>query len=113
MPTTGPVSGAALANEISVTLQAQQIFENAVSQLNSIVSNALDAQNQLTTSAMVTTAGQKFGSKVVQWCEDFDDLRGTLQWMAQQLGDTAHQLQASNQAAVEAAAQLPAFGSFG
>jgi hypothetical protein len=60
---------------------------------------------------MVTTAGAKFGGAVVQWTEDFDDLRNTLNWMATQLGDTAQQLQASNQQSLEMAASLPSFGS--
>lgn len=99
-------------NEIHVTLQAQQAFEEAVSALNRIVSEVFDSQTQLTTNAMVTTAGQRFGGAVVQWTQDFDDLRNTLNWMAQQLGDTAQQLQASNQQSYEMAASLPSFGSF-
>ena len=108
MPTTGNVT----QNEITVTLQAQQAFEQAVTALNSIVSQVFDSQSQLTSSGMVTTAGQRFGGAVVQWTEDFDDLRSTLNWMAQQLGDTAQALQASNQQSYEMAASLPAFGSF-
>ena len=53
---------------------------------------------------MVTTAGERFGMAVVQWTQDFEDLRSTLNWMAQQLGDTALQLQRSNQQGMEMAA---------
>jgi hypothetical protein len=100
-------------NEINVTLQAQQAFEEAVAALTSIVSEVFDSQQQLTTNAMVTTAGERFGGAVVQWAEDFEDLRSSLNWMAQQLGDTAQQLQRSNQQGVEMAAALPQFGSSG
>jgi hypothetical protein len=108
MPATGNVT----QNEINVTLQAQQAFEQAVTALTSIVSSVFDSQSQLTSSGMVTTAGQRFGGAVVQWTEDFDDIRNTLNWMAQQLGDTAQQLQSSNQQSYEMAASLPAAGGF-
>jgi hypothetical protein len=109
MSTTGSVT----ANEINVTLQAQQAFEEAVTALTSIASSVFDAQSQLTSNGMVTTAGQRFGGAVVQWVEDFEDIRNTMKWMAQQLGDTAQQLQASNQQSEEMAASLPTAGSFG
>jgi uncharacterized protein YukE len=108
MPTAGPVT----QNEITVTYQAQQAFEDAVTALTNIVSSVFDSQQQLTTDGMVTSAGARFGGAVVQWTEDFEDIRGTLAWMAQQLGDTAQQMQSTNQQATEAAAALPAFGSF-
>jgi hypothetical protein len=107
MSTTGAVT----QNEINVTLQAQQAFEQAVSALTSIVSEVFDSQSQLTSNGMVTTAGARFGGAVVQWTEDFEDLRSTLNWMAQQLGDTAKGLQAGNQQSYEMAAALPGFGS--
>jgi hypothetical protein len=100
-----------LANEINVTLQAQQAFEQAVAALTSIVTEVFTSQQQLTTNAMVTTAGQRFGGVVVRWTEDFEDLRSTLNWMAQQLGDTALQLQKGNQQSAEMAAALPQFGA--
>src|SRR5579875_1020502 len=98
-----PTSGNVTQNEINVTLQAQQAFEQAVTALTSIVSEVFDSQSQLTISGMVTTAGQRFGGAVVQWTEDFEDLRSTLNWMAQQLGDTAQALQSSNQQSYEMA----------
>lgn len=108
MPTTGVVT----QNEINVTLQAQQAFEQAVTALTSIVSEVFDSQSQLTSGGMVTTAGARFGGAVVKWTEDFNDLRSTLNWMAQQLGDTARLLQSSDQQSYEMAASLPSFGSF-
>ena len=111
MPTgnTAPIT----QNEINVTLQAQDAFQTAVGDLTSIVSEAFDSGSTLSSNAMVTTAGEKFGGAVVQWVEDFEDMRSTLQWMATQLGDTAQQLQAGNQQSYEMAAALPAFGSSG
>jgi hypothetical protein len=58
---------------------------------------------------MVTTAGERFGMAVVQWTQDFEDLRSTLNWMSVQLGDTAAKLRASNQQGEEMAAALPTF----
>jgi hypothetical protein len=107
-----PASGSVTANEINVTLRAQGEFENAVSQIRSIVSNVLESGNQLTTTAMITTAGAKFGGVVSQWCESASDIVNTLNWMTEQLGSTAQQLQAGNQQAEEMAAALPAAGNF-
>jgi uncharacterized protein YukE len=109
MPASGPVT----ANEITVTLQAQSEFENAVSQIRSIVSNVLESGNQLTTTAMITTAGAKFGGVVQEWCQSASDIVNTLNWMGEQLGSTAQQLQAGNQQAEEMAAAMPAAGNFG
>jgi hypothetical protein len=109
MPTGN--TAAVTQNEINVTLQAQQAFEQAVSSLTQIVTGVFESQQQLTTNGMVTTAGERFGGAVVQWTEDFDDLRNSLNWMAQQLGDTALQLQRSNQQGEEMAAAMPSFGS--
>ena len=110
MPTTGNVT----QNEINVTLQAQQAFQEAVTALNSIVSSVLDAKSQLTTTAMVTTAGAAYGNAVVAWCEDFDDIRTTMQFMSDQLGQTAQQLQKGNQENADQASSLlqglPNFG---
>jgi uncharacterized protein YukE len=109
MPATGPVT----ANEINVTLQAQNAVENAVSQIKTIISNVLESGQQLSTTAMVTTAGAKFGSVVGQWAESATDIINVLNWMAEQLGSTAHQLQAGNQQAEEMAAAVPVIGNFG
>jgi uncharacterized protein YukE len=105
-------TGAVTSNEINVTLQAQNAFENAVSQIKSIISNVLESGQQLSTSAMITTAGAKFGSVVQQWTESATDIVNVLNWMAQQLGATAQQLQAGNQQSEEMAASLPAMGNF-
>jgi hypothetical protein len=105
---TAPVT----ANEISVTQHAQQDFDTAVSQLNTIASTVNDAGVNLTQTGMVTTAGQAFNNAVQMWYEDFLDIKSTLQWMATQLGITAAALQASNQQSAEMAASLPPPGGF-
>lgn len=109
MPATGPVT----ANEINVTQQAQGEFQNAVSQIRTIISNVLESGTTLTSTAMITTAGARFGGVVSQWCESAGDIVNTLNWMAEQLGSTAQQLQAGNQQAEEMAAALPGAGNFG
>src|SRR5260370_17142539 len=85
-------TGNTLANEAQVTLKAKDAFDGAVAKLTSIVSGVFESQQQLTSTAMVTTAGERFGGVVVQWAQDFEDLRSTLNWMSQQLGDTPQQL---------------------
>jgi uncharacterized protein YukE len=109
MSPSGPVT----SNEITVTLQAQSEFQNAVSQIRSTISNVLESGNQLSTTAMITTAGAKFGGVVSQWCESASDIVNTLNWMSEQLGSTAQQLQAGNQQSEEMAAGLPGTGNFG
>jgi uncharacterized protein YaiE (UPF0345 family) len=105
-------------NTISVTQQAQEAFQTAVSDLTSIVSGVLDSNQQLTTTGMVSQAGAKFGSAIAQWTEDFNDMRGTLQWMADQLEAQWKQMVANEQNNTDLAgglanpAALPGYGSF-
>jgi uncharacterized protein YaiE (UPF0345 family) len=105
-------------NTINVTQQAQEAFQTAAGDLTSIVSGVLDSNQQLTSSAMVSQAGAKFGGAVTQWTEDFNDLRGTLQWMADQLGNQWQTMQRNEQnntdiaAGLSDPASLPGFGSF-
>jgi hypothetical protein len=100
---TAPVT----ANEINVTRQAEQAFEQSVSALNSIAAEVTGAGVNLIQTGMVTTAGQAFNQAVQMWYEDFLDIKNTLNWMAEQLGNTATALQASNQQSAEMAASLP------
>lgn len=113
MPTTNVTQ-----NTISVTQQAQQAFLTAVGDLNSILNSVTDSGTQLTSSAMVSQAGTAFGGAVMRWTEDFNDLRGTLQWMADQLEVQWRQMQANEANNVDLASGLslpvgmPVFGSF-
>lgn len=109
MTTTGNVT----ANEINVTLKAQGDFQSAAGQIQKIIGDVLDAGSNLSSSAMVTTAGAKFGSAVQQWVESATDIVKTLEWMANELGATAQQLQSGNQQSEEMAAGLPTPGNFG
>jgi hypothetical protein len=106
-------TGAVTANEINVTQQAQQAFENAVSSITTTISNVLESGTTLASSAMITTAGAKFGSVVGDWSQSASDIVNVLKWMAEQLGVTAQQLQAGNQQSEEMAAALPGTGNFG
>jgi hypothetical protein len=115
MPIQAPTTDQkVLANEIATTQHAQGAFYEAVTALTRIVSTVLDSQGQLTTSGMVTSAGAQFGTGCVQWCDDFNNLRSSLQWMGDQLGQTAQQLMAGNQQCNEMASamttNLPNFG---
>ncbi|HUZ26738.1 MAG TPA: hypothetical protein VMV07_23545 [Streptosporangiaceae bacterium] len=104
------------AATVQVTLTAQGYFEDAVKDLDMIMSQVFDSQQELTSTAMITTAGRKFGSSIIQWVNDFNDIRQTLSWMADQLGNTAQQILANEQHNLDlgsqlASAQMPA--SFG
>jgi hypothetical protein len=111
-------TGNVTQNEINATQNGQQAFEEAVNALNTIVSSVLDSNTQLTTSAMVSQAGAKFGSAVEQWLDDFNDLRGVTQWMGEQLGTTWRQMVQNEQNNTDLAAGLqnpvsaPTLGSF-
>ena len=105
---TAPVT----ANEISVTRAAEGEFQQAVGQLNSIAAQVTGAGVNLIQGGMVTTAGQAFNNAVQMWYEDFLDIKNTLNWMAEQLGNTATSLQASNQQSEEMAASLPQPNAF-
>jgi flagellar hook-associated protein FlgK len=102
MPTTGAVT----ANEITVTLQAQTSFSDAVQSLNTIGGNVYESAQSLANSAMVTTAGDAFAKAMSTWCEDFNDIYKMLNTMAEQLGTTATALQAGNQQSADMAVTI-------
>jgi hypothetical protein len=97
------------ANEINVTVTAQQDFLDAVSAMSAIGSLVMESGGQALVQAMATTAGSGMASVISMWAEDFNDIKNTLQWMADQLGDTAAQLQAGNQQNTDMALSLPTF----
>jgi hypothetical protein len=110
MATTGPIT----SNEINVTLQAQGYFNEKVSELVTVGSLVNEWGGiQLSQNAMATSAGAVFAQAVGLWTEDLNDIKNTLDWMAQQLGATAQQLQAGNQQNEEMAAALPTFTDSG
>jgi hypothetical protein len=115
---TTPGGSGTTQGVIAIYHQSQQAFLDAVSAMTSIVSSVLDSSQQLTTSAMVSTAGAAWGNAVVPWLDDFNDLRSTLQWMADQLGNQAQQMQNNEQNNVDLASgiqvqALPGYGQFG
>jgi uncharacterized protein YukE len=107
-----PATGTPTANEILVTQQAAGHFMDTAGQISQAIANVLDGGQQLSATAMITTAGAKFGTAVGHWCESAEDIVNILKWMSEQLGATAQQLQASNQQSEEMAAGLPSFGNF-
>jgi hypothetical protein len=81
VPFTGTTS-----NALDVTKGAQGQFAEAVSYLEQVVTNILDSSQQLTTAAMVSQAGAKFGSVVGLWAEKAGDILNNLEEMVQFLG---------------------------
>lgn len=96
------------AATIPVTLKAQGDFQDAVHDLDIIAAQVTDSAQILTTTAMVSSAGSKFGASCAQWVEDFNDIRQTLSWMAEQLGNTAQQMMANEQHNTDLASGLTA-----
>jgi hypothetical protein len=100
------------AATVAVTQKAAEYFSEAVQSLNSIRASVFESGTTLASQAMITTAGAKFAGAVAQWTEDFDDIRNTLNWMSEQLTDTANQMLANEANNVDiagglAGAQLP------
>jgi hypothetical protein len=65
-------------NQLNITQQAQEAFQTAVGDMNSILGGVEGSNNQLITAAMVNGA-------VVQWLDDFNALKNSLQNIADQL----------------------------
>ncbi|MGD0558673.1 MAG: hypothetical protein ABSA93_27305 [Streptosporangiaceae bacterium] len=72
-------------NQLNITQQAQEAFQTAVGDMNSILGGVEGSNNQLITAAMVSTAGGKLNGAVVQWLDDFNALKNSLQNIADQL----------------------------
>jgi hypothetical protein len=103
-------TGAVTSNEINVTLQAQGLFTEYAGKLWTVGQLVEEWGGiQLTQNALRATPGTVFGLAIGQWVEDLSDIKNSLAWMAEQLGNTAQQLQAGNQQNEEMAAQLPKF----
>lgn len=107
MPTAD--SAAVTANEITVTVQAAGDFQDAVDKMKTIGSLVMESGGQALVQAMATTAGQGMAGVIGRWAEDFSDITNTLQWMTNQLNDTAAQLRAGNQQNTDVALSLPQF----
>jgi hypothetical protein len=96
------------AATVPILYQAQGYFTEGVNALDQIITQVFESQAQLTSTAMITTAGAKFGGAVVQWTEDFNNIRNTLSQMAELLGFTAQKIQQNEQNNVALATGLPA-----
>jgi len=93
-------------NEINATQQGQQAFQECVTALTSIASSVMQSNQQLTSNGMVSAAGAQYGKAIEQWCEDFDDLRGVTQWMADQLEATWQSMVANENNGVDLASGI-------
>jgi phage terminase small subunit len=91
------------AQQAHIILQSAQVFDEGVSAMNSIYSEVFTAQDTLKGQAMVTTAGSRFAMAVVEWTNDFNDIKNTLSNMSTQLRATTQQTTANNQRNVELA----------
>jgi hypothetical protein len=102
MATTAPLT----AQQRQVILQSSQAFEQGVGAMNQVYGEVFAASDQLRGQAMVSTAGQQFAVAVTRWTDDFNDIKQTLQAMAQQLIDTTNQTTSTNEGNVDLASTL-------
>jgi hypothetical protein len=96
------------AATVPILQQASGYFSEGVNALDQIITQVFESQSELTSTAMITTAGAKFGGAVVQWTEDFNNIRNTLSQMAEMLQDTANKILANEQNNLALASGLPA-----
>ncbi|HMH93598.1 MAG TPA: hypothetical protein VK586_21265 [Streptosporangiaceae bacterium] len=85
------------AATVSVTQTAAEYFREAVQNLDMIKNAVFESGTTLASQAMITTAGGLFAKAIGQWTEDFYDIRNTLNWMSEQLTNTANQILANEQ----------------
>jgi hypothetical protein len=81
MPFNGTTS-----NALNVTQSAQGQFQESVNYLSQVITNILDSSQQLTSSAMISQAGNAFGGAVGAWAEKAGDIMNNLQNMTDYLG---------------------------
>jgi hypothetical protein len=96
------------AATVPILQQASGYFTEGVTALDQIITQVFESQSELTSTAMITTAGAKFGGAVVQWTEDFNNIRNTLSQMAELLSTTAQKILQNEQNNVALASGLPA-----
>lgn len=85
-------------------LNSANVFQDGVNAMNQIYNEVFAAGDQLKGAAMVSTAGTMFGSAIVQWTDDFNNIKTLLQSMHDQLIATT-QSTANTNSANEAIAQ--------
>jgi hypothetical protein len=94
------------ANTISVTYHAQAEFETAVQDLTSIGNSVNESAIALQAGGMVSESGQTWAKGAMLWCDYFNDIKQSLEWMASQLGQTAHQIQVNEERNVDLASGI-------
>jgi uncharacterized protein YukE len=83
-------------NDISITKSAQEAFQTAASDLTSIL-RGVEGTNDLLIQAMQGQAGPVYNKALAGWMDDFNDLQGTMQSIADQLGDQWQQMMSNDQ----------------
>ena len=94
------------AQQRQIILQSSQVFEQGVGAMNQVHGEVFAAGDQLRGQAMVSTAGQQFAVAVTRWTDDFNNIKQTLQAMADQLLSTTNQTTSTNQSNQEIAQAL-------
>lgn len=101
------MAGAPLtAQQAQIILQSADVFDEGVNAMNRIYGEVFASSDTLRGQAMVTTAGSRFAAAVVEWTNDFNDIKSTLQQMANQLRSTTQQTTANNQRNFELASGI-------
>lgn len=87
---------------VGVTQAAEGHFQDAITSLTTI-RNTVESAGSALTVALVSDSGTIFGSKLVQWEGDFNDIISKLQWMHDQLDATWRQIMYNEQHSQELA----------
>jgi hypothetical protein len=93
--------------DIQATQTAQQDFENAVGGMGNILNGVQEANYQLITREMQSSAGIAFGKVMTGWLDKFNDITRLLQQMADMLGTQWQTTQAAEQHNIDLAAGTP------
>jgi hypothetical protein len=102
------VTATVTQNTIPVTRQAQEAFNETVTALNKVEAQVLHAVSDLTNGGMVSVSASVFTAALEQWTLGFNDIVRTCRWMANQLGQTADQIQRNEDNNVDLASGLTA-----
>jgi hypothetical protein len=94
------------ANTIPVTQQAQQLFSETASNLNTIAQAIDEARLHLVRTAMISDSSNIWSGAVNTWGEEFYKIIQDTQAMADMLGATVQIIQQNEGNQAEIAAQL-------
>jgi hypothetical protein len=94
------------SQQVQDITNSANVFQDGVNAMNQIYNEVFAAGDQLKGQAMVSTAGQMFGTAITRWVDDFNNIKALLQAMHDQLLSTTQQTASTNTANEEIAQAL-------